>query len=72
MGLDDPGWLCGGMLMGTPDIDYLWGRIRSHEGEEFATVTEMPFTYAVTSSALFVTRNSKWINRSLSPGKRAP
>jgi hypothetical protein len=47
------------MLMGTPDIDYLWGRIRSHEGEEFATVTEMPFTYAVTSSALFVTRNSK-------------
>ena len=54
------------MLMGMPDIDYVWGRIRSHEGEEFATVTGKPFTYALTSSDLFVTRNGKEINRSLS------
>jgi hypothetical protein len=56
------------MLAGMPDIDSVWGRIRSHQGADFATVTGKPFTYSVTSSELFVTRNGTEINRSLSRG----
>ena len=56
------------MLAGMPDIDAVWGRIRSHAGEDFATVTGKPFTYSCTTSDLFVTRSGAEINRSLSRG----
>ena len=47
-------------------IDAAWERICSHAGEEFLTITGLPFTYAVRGSYLYVIRDGREVNRSLS------
>ena len=48
------------------NIDRVWDRIRAHAGEEFRTVTGLPFSYVVPGNYLRVLRNGREINRSLS------
>jgi len=43
----------------------VWRRIESHQGEEFKTATELPFTYAVEGAGIWFFRNGRRINRKL-------
>lgn len=47
-------------------IDVVWERIRRHAGEEFHTISGLPFTYDVPGNFLQVNRQGHEINRSLS------
>ena len=40
-----------------------WRRIESHQGEEFRTVTQLPFTYAVEGAGIWFFRGGRRINR---------
>ena len=42
-----------------------WRRIESHQGEEFKTVTRLPFTYAVEGAGIWFFRDGRRINRKL-------
>lgn len=48
------------------DIATVWQRIERHAGDEFRTITGLPFTYRVPGAFLRVTRDGREINRSLS------
>jgi hypothetical protein len=48
------------------NIDRVWGRICAHAGEEFRTVTGLPFSYVVPGNYLRIFRDGREINRSLS------
>jgi hypothetical protein len=43
----------------------VWRRIESHQGEEFKTVTRLPFTYAVEGAGIWFFRDGRRINRKL-------
>jgi hypothetical protein len=43
----------------------VWRRIESHQGEEFKTVTGLPFTYAVEGAGIWFFRHGRRINRKL-------
>ena len=45
--------------------DAVWGRINKHQGEQFHTVTGLPFTLKVEGSGVWFFRNGKRINRKL-------
>ena len=42
-----------------------WQRIKSHQGEEFRTVTGLPFSYVVEGNGIWFDRDGKRINRKL-------
>lgn len=42
-----------------------WGRIKSHQGERFETVTGLPFTYEVGGAGIWFFREGRRINRKL-------
>ncbi|WP_146900304.1 hypothetical protein [Cellulomonas aerilata] len=44
----------------------VWLRIEAHAGEQFRTITGLPFTYAVPGAYLRVEREGHVIDRSLS------
>jgi hypothetical protein len=51
---------------GAPNLpEAVWRRIESHQGEEFRTVEELPFTYRVEGAGIWFWRNGKRINRKL-------
>jgi len=43
----------------------VWRRIESRQGEEFKTVTGLPFTYAVEGAGIWFFRHGRRINRKL-------
>jgi hypothetical protein len=45
--------------------DAVWSRIGQHQGEQFHTVTGLPFTFAVEGSGVWFFRDGKRINRKL-------
>jgi hypothetical protein len=47
-------------------VDRVWDRICAYAGEEFRTVTGLPFTYVVPGNYLRILRDGREINRSLS------
>lgn len=49
------------LLMG--DIEDVWARIRAHAGQEFRTVTGLPFTYEVPGNYLRVNRTDRNLSR---------
>lgn len=49
-----------------PNFDQVWDRICSLAGQEFRTITDLPFTYRLRGNALRVSRDGAEINRSLS------
>src|SRR6516164_2349179 len=56
---------------GLPEIspqnaaEMVWKRIERHQGEEFKTVTRLPFTYAVEGAGIWFFRDGRRINRKL-------
>jgi hypothetical protein len=48
---------------GVPDA--VWRRVAAHEGEQFQTVSGLPFTFEVEGSGIWFFRNGKRINRKL-------
>lgn len=42
-----------------------WQRIKRHQGEEFKTVTGLPFTYLIEGNGIWFDRGGKRINRKL-------
>jgi len=46
------------------DIDVVWERIRRHAGQEFRTVTGLPFTYEAPGNYLRVDRTVRNLSRS--------
>jgi hypothetical protein len=45
--------------------DAVWGRINRHQGEQFHTVTGLPFTFAVEGKGIWIFRNLEPVNRKL-------
>ncbi len=43
----------------------VWGRIESHQREEFKTATKLPFTYEVEGAGIWFFRDGRRINRKL-------
>jgi hypothetical protein len=43
----------------------VWRRILDHQGEEFKTATQLPFTYEVEGTGIWFYRNGRRINRKL-------
>jgi hypothetical protein len=46
------------------DIDVVWDRIRHHAGQEFRTITGLPFTYEAPGNYLCVSRTVRNLSRS--------
>jgi hypothetical protein len=46
-----------------PDFDAVWSKICAHAGEEFHTVTLLPFTYSITNNYLLTTRTNYKISK---------
>ncbi len=46
------------------DIESVWRNIRIHEGEEFHTVSGLPFTYAVVGNILVPSRTNYSLGKS--------
>lgn len=46
------------------DIETVWARIKAHAGEEFRTITGLPFTYQVPGNYLRVNRAIRSLSRS--------
>jgi hypothetical protein len=44
----------------------VWHRIKIHQGEEFRTATQLPFTYEVEENGIWFFREGRRINRKLS------
>ncbi len=44
----------------------VWQRIKTHQGEEFRTATQLPFTYEVEGAGIWFFRDGRRINRKLS------
>lgn len=44
-------------------IEEIWARIVEHEGEEFRTKTELPFTYEVRGDVFFPSRTDYQISK---------
>jgi hypothetical protein len=47
-----------------PPFAVIWGRIAALQGEQFATVTGLPFTYRVDGDALYPSRTDYRLSRS--------
>lgn len=47
-----------------PPFTLIWGRIVALQGEEFATITGLPFTYRVEGDALYPSRTRYRLSRS--------
>jgi hypothetical protein len=45
--------------------EVVWKRIESHQGEEFRTVTGLPFTHSVEGAGIWFFRDGRRINRKL-------
>lgn len=45
------------------DIEQVWTRIKAHAGQEFRTVTGLPFTYQVPGNYLRVSRTNRNLSR---------
>jgi len=45
--------------------DAVWRRIVSHQGEQFQTVTGLPFTFEVEGAGIWFFRDGKRVNRKL-------
>jgi hypothetical protein len=43
----------------------VWGRVRKHQGQQFHTVTGLPFTFEVEGAGVWFFRNGKRVNRKL-------
>lgn len=48
----------------APEV--VWRRIESHQGKEFKTATQLPFTYALEGAGIWFFRQGRRINRKLS------
>lgn len=48
------------------EIEHVWERIRRSAGQEFHTITGLPFTFEVPGNYLRVKREGEEVNRSLS------
>ena len=46
------------------NIDSIWNAITLHAGQDFRTVTGLPFRYVVAADRLMTDRTSYWIHRS--------
>lgn len=46
-----------------PTFELIWGRILALQGETFATITGLPFTYQVEGDALFPSRTDYRLSR---------
>ncbi len=44
----------------------VWGRIKTHQGEEFRTATQLPFTYEIEGAGIWFFWEGRRINRKLS------
>jgi|SRR5271157_5562328 len=44
----------------------VWRRIKTHQGEEFRTATQLPFTYEIEGAGIWFFREGRRINRKLS------
>jgi hypothetical protein len=50
----------------VPNVaDSVWGRIKTHEGEEFRTARGLPFKYSVEGAGIWFFREGRRINRKL-------
>ncbi|SIR90416.1 hypothetical protein [Micromonospora avicenniae] len=47
-----------------PNIDSIWNAIALHAGQDFRTVTGLPFRYVVDGDRLMPDRTDYWIHRS--------
>lgn len=47
-----------------PPFDVIWGRIVALQGEQFNTITGLPFTYQVDGDALYPSRTNYRLSRS--------
>ena len=47
----------------------VWRRIEKHQGQQFHTVTGLPFTFSVEGSGIWFFREGKRVNRKLSRGQ---
>jgi|SRR5690242_11796831 len=50
---------------GQTVLEAVWRRIKAHQGEEFRTATELPFTYKVEGAGIWFYREGRRINRKL-------
>lgn len=46
------------------NIDYLWNKIKSNEGETFYTVRDLPFTYKIIGGSIRPSRAKQNISKS--------
>ena len=46
-----------------PPFELIWGRIVALQGEQFATITGLPFTYQVEGDALYPNRTDYRLSR---------
>jgi len=47
-------------------VESIWRRIEEHEGEQFQTVTGLPFTFALEGTGMWFFRDGKRVNRKMS------
>ena len=47
-------------------LESIWHRIESHQGQQFKTATQLPFTYTVEGLGIWFFRNGQRVNRKLS------
>jgi hypothetical protein len=50
--------------MSIIDIDVVWFRLRQHEGENFHTVSNLPFTYSIEDNQFVPSRTKYHIGKS--------
>jgi hypothetical protein len=48
----------------VPPFAVIWGRIAALQGEQFATISGLPFTYRVDGDALYPSRTEYRLSRS--------
>lgn len=53
----------GQMMVAMSKVEGVWARIQTHAGEEFRTVTGLPFTYEVPGNYLRVNRTTRNLSR---------
>jgi hypothetical protein len=51
------------MTSTKPSFDVVWGRVKAHEGQEFITKMDLPFTYTVSADAFYPSRTKYRISK---------
>jgi hypothetical protein len=51
------------MMESVTNADRVWARIQAHAGQQFRTVTGLPFTYQVPGNYLRVSRTNRNLSR---------